>query len=86
MGVTVSGSFECSTGAAVCSSGTAASPKTASWRLTGAPHLPQNLAVIDMGLPQATQSMLLPVSFIQMHKFGTESIYLSQRGVLHIHA
>jgi len=29
-------------------------------RLTGAPHLPQNLAVIEIGFPHATQSIALP--------------------------
>jgi hypothetical protein len=29
-------------------------------RLTGAPHLPQNFAVIEMGFPHAMQSIALP--------------------------
>ena len=29
-------------------------------RLKGAPHLPQNLAVIEIGFPHATQSIALP--------------------------
>jgi hypothetical protein len=29
-------------------------------RLTGAPHLPQNFAVIEIGFPHAMQSIALP--------------------------
>jgi hypothetical protein len=39
---------------------TKGSSKGVALRLTGAPHLPQNLAVIEMGFPQAMQSIALP--------------------------